>query len=115
MIRKMIEAAEEGTAVESLGRPPSREFLYVDDCARAIVFALERYDGGEPVNIGEEITIKALAEEIVLAVGFDGDICWDPSKPNGQPRRCLDVSRVRDRFGFEAHVMLDDGLAETVR
>jgi GDP-L-fucose synthase len=118
MIRKMIEAAEEGTAVELWGDgSPSREFLHVDDCARAIVLALEHYDGGEPVNIGtgEEITIKTLAEKIASAVGFTGEIRWDPSKPNGQPRRCLDVSRARDWFGFEAQVALDDGLAETVR
>jgi GDP-L-fucose synthase len=94
----------------------SREFLYVDDCAEAIVLATERYDEVEPVNLGsgEEITIKDLVVEIAEATGFEGDITWDATKPDGQPRRCLDTTRAKERFGFEAQTSFADGLAETV-
>jgi GDP-L-fucose synthase len=119
LVRKMTEAGGERNAVIELwgDGSPSREFLYVDDCARAIVLALERYDLGDPVNLGtgQEITIRALAERVAALTGFRGDIRWDTTKPNGQPRRCLDVSRARELFGFEAEVAFDDGLAETVR
>ncbi len=119
LIRKMVDAgADPGAVVELWGDgTPTREFLYVDDCARAIVLALERYDGGEPVNLGtgEEIAIRDLAAKIAEATGFRGEIRWDASKPNGQPRRRLDVSRARERFGFEAEVSFEAGLRETVR
>lgn len=117
MIRKMIEATEMGTDVELWGDgSPSREFLYVDDCARAILLATERYESSEPVNLGAgfEITIEELARMIAGTVGFEGEIEWDASKPGGQPRRMLDVSRARDRFGFTAEVGFEEGIARTV-
>lgn len=94
----------------------SREFLHVKDAARAIALAAERYDGAEPVNLGAgfEITIKDLAEKIRNMTGFEGRLTWDTSKPDGQPRRCLDTSRARRLFGFEAQIPFDKGLRETV-
>jgi GDP-L-fucose synthase len=119
LIRKMVDAGgDPSAAIELWGDgTPTREFLYVDDCARAIVLALERYDEGDPVNLGtgEEIAIRDLAARIGAATGFRGEIRWDRSRPNGQPRRRLDVSRARERFGFEAEVSFDEGLRETVR
>jgi GDP-L-fucose synthase len=117
MIRKMIAAREAGETVVLWGDgSPTREFLYVEDCARAIALAAERYDGSEPVNLGAgwEISIKDLAELIAKHVGYQGEIVWDASKPNGQPRRKLDVSRARDWFGFEAEVPFDEGVKRTV-
>lgn len=117
LIRKMVEAQESGTTVELWGDgSPSREFLYVDDCARAILLATERYDRSEPVNIGAgfEIKIKDLAELVAGAVGYQGEIRWDTTKPGGQPRRMLDTTRARDEFGFEAAVEFADGIANTV-
>jgi GDP-L-fucose synthase len=118
LIRKMVDAGTDADATIELwgDGSPSREFLYVDDCARAIVLALQRYDAPDPVNLGtgSEITIRALAGLISQATGFAGDIAWNTSKPNGQPRRCLDTSRARDRFGFDAQVSFEDGLRETV-
>ncbi|MGD0199101.1 MAG: GDP-L-fucose synthase [Solirubrobacteraceae bacterium] len=94
----------------------SREFLYVEDCAEAIVRATELYDGAEPVNIGvgSEVTIRRLVELIAAAIGFDGEIRWDPSKPDGQPRRALDTQRAEKLFGFTATTNLADGLAATI-
>jgi len=94
----------------------SREFLYAADAAEGILLATEHYDGPEPVNIGtgQEIRIKDLAEKIAQLTGFRGLIRWDPSKPDGQPRRCLDVSRARDLFGFKAQTSFDNGLRETI-
>lgn len=94
----------------------SREFLYVDDAAHAIVLATERYDGPEPVNIGshQEITIRDLATLIVELSGFKGELRWDSTKPDGQPRRKLDTSRAREWFGFEATTSFREGLAETI-
>ena len=94
----------------------SREFLYVEDVARGIVLAAEKYDGAEPVNLGAgfEITIKALAEKIKQFTGFKGRLIWDTSKPDGQPRRCLDTSRAKEYFGFEAQVVFDEGLKRTI-
>lgn len=117
LIRKMVEAEERGDNVELWGDgSPSREFLYVDDCARAILLATELYDGSEPVNIGAgfEITIKELAELIATATGFGGEMKWDTTKPGGQPRRSLDVSRAREAFGFEAEVSFSEGISRTV-
>jgi GDP-L-fucose synthase len=93
----------------------SREFLYVDDAASAIELATQRYDGSEPVNIGshQEITIRELANLIVELSGFKGEIRWDETKPDGQPRRKLDTSRAREWFGFEATTNFREGLAET--
>jgi GDP-L-fucose synthase len=119
LIRKCIEARESGADhIEVWGTgAASREFIYVDDAAAGIVLGAERYDGAEPVNLGtgHEITIRDLVEIIVKHTGFEGEIRWDTSKPDGQPRRALDTSRARDRFGFVATTPFDVGLAETVR
>ncbi len=94
----------------------SREFLYVEDCAEAIVSATQRYDDPEPVNIGasSEITIRDLTELIARLTGFEGELVWDISKPDGQPRRCLDTSRAREQFDFTASTPLETGLAQTI-
>jgi GDP-L-fucose synthase len=95
---------------------PTREFLYVEDCAEAIVLATERYDKPEPVNIGAgfEISIKDLVHLIADLTGFRGRITWDTSKPGGQPRRCLDVTRAEREFGFRARTSFEDGLRRTI-
>lgn len=118
MIRKFEAARLAGAgSVELWGDgSPSREFLYVDDAARAILLAAERYDDGDPVNVGAgfEITIRELAEKIAELTGFDGELTWDVSKPGGQPRRALNTDRAREGFGFEAAVGFDDGLVRTL-
>ncbi len=117
MIRKMIAARDAGTDVTLWGDgSPTREFLYVEDCARAIVLAAERYDGPDPVNLGagREISMKDLAALIGRHVGFEGEIIWDTTKPNGQPRRKLDVTRAKRLFGFEAQMQFDEGIKRTV-
>jgi GDP-L-fucose synthase len=95
---------------------PTREFLYVEDAAEGIVLATERYDGPEPVNLGSgfEISIKDLAELIGRLTGFQGQIVWDTSKPNGQPRRKLDTSRAQRLFGFQAQTDFEEGLRRTI-
>ena len=95
---------------------PTREFLYVDDCVEGLVLAAERYDGADPVNLGTgvEISIRELAETVAELSGFEGEIEWDASRPNGQPRRRLDVSRAEELFGFRARTALRDGLARTI-
>jgi GDP-L-fucose synthase len=95
---------------------PTREFLYVEDAAEAFVLAAERYDGEEPVNIGagKEISIRELAELVAELSGFTGEIRWDESMPNGQPRRSLDASRAKELFGFEARTPLREGLERTI-
>lgn len=118
LIKKCVEAREEGRdrIVVWGDGSPTREFLYVKDAARGIVLALERYADEEPVNLGSgtEISIRDLVAKIVDQTGFEGRIEWDDSRPNGQPRRCLDTSRAKERFGFVARTGLDEGLAETV-
>lgn len=118
LIRKCVEAKARGTEQVVLwgDGSPSREFLYVDDAARAILLAAEHYNGDEPVNIGtgEEITIQNLAHLIADEVGFKGEFLWDTSKPNGQPRRCLDTRRAKQLFGFEAETRLREGIRGTV-
>jgi len=118
LIRKMVTARDANAShVEVWGDgSPSREFLHARDAARGIVLATERYDGEEPVNLGtgREISIKDLAELIAEIVGFQGELKWLTDKPNGQPRRGLDTTRARERFGFEAGISLEDGIAETV-
>jgi GDP-L-fucose synthase len=118
LIRKMVEAQERGESNVTLwgDGSPTREFLYVEDCARGLFMAGRDYDGSEPVNLGTglEISIKDLAETVAAATGFEGEIIWDTTKPNGQPRRQLDVSRAREQFGFEAQVSFADGMARTV-
>ena len=95
---------------------PTREFLYVDDAAEGILLATERYDDSDPVNIGSsfEISIRDLVDTIVRLTGFTGAVVWDTTRPNGQPRRKLDVSRAKTRFGFEATTSFEDGLAATI-
>ncbi|TML21773.1 MAG: NAD-dependent epimerase/dehydratase family protein, partial [Actinobacteria bacterium] len=95
---------------------PTREFLYVEDCAEGFVLAAERYDGGEPVNLGagKEISIRELAELVADVVGFEGTITWDASMPNGQPRRSIDATRAKELFGFEARTPLREGIEHTV-
>ena len=119
LVRKCIDARENNEREITLwgDGSPTREFLYVDDAANAIVLATERYNGGEPVNLGtgKEISIRELAQMIAEEVGFSGDIIWDKNKPNGQPRRCLDTTRAKQLFGFEAQHRLRDGIAQTVR
>ena len=119
MIKKMEEARLAGRDEVVLWGDGSatREFLYVDDAAEGIVRATESYDGVEPVNLGSgrEIAIRDLAPMIAQATGFTGRITWDTSKPNGQPRRGLDVSRAEREFGFRATTRFEDGLATTVQ
>jgi GDP-L-fucose synthase len=114
LIRKMVESHDK--VVLWGDGSPTREFLYVDDCAEGLLLAAERYDGPEPVNLGtsEEISIRELAEVVAELTGFEGEIVWDESMPNGQPRRRLDVSRAEELFGFVAGTTLRDGLAKTV-
>lgn len=118
LIRKCVEAKERGQRRIVLwgDGSPTREFLYVDDAANGIVLAAEKYNGAEPVNLGtgEEIAVSELAKLIAAAVGFDGELVWDTSQPNGQPRRCLDVSRAERYFGFRAQWGLRDGIANTI-
>jgi len=118
LIRKCVEARDRGAAeIELWGDgSPTREFLYVDDAAEAVALATERYDKPDPVNLGsgEEISIRDLAIRIAALTGFTGRIQWDATKPNGQPRRCLDVSRAEREFGFRARTSLDAGLAATL-
>ncbi len=118
LIRKCLEAIERGEPeIVCWGDgTPTREFLYVEDCAEAIVLATERYAGAEPVNIGAgfEISIKELVELIAGLTGFQGRIVWDTSKPNGQPRRCLDTTRAWDLFGFRAKTDFREGLRRTI-
>lgn len=118
VIRKCGEARKSGCREIVLwgDGSPTREFLYVEDAAEGLLLATERYDGNEPVNLGtgEEITIRNLARMIASEVGFAGDVVWDTTKPNGQPRRCLDVSRAKQLFGFQAWHRLSDGIPKTV-
>ncbi len=118
LIRKCIEAKENGSSQVNLwgDGSPTREFLYVEDAARGIRLAAERYNGSEPANLGSghEISIKDLAETIARLTGFKGEIVWDASKPNGQPRRALDVSRAEEFFGFQAKMPFEEGLQRTI-
>lgn len=118
LIRKCVEARHRGDEqinAWGTGRA-SREFLYVDDCAEGLILALEKYDSPEPMNLGNgrEITIRDLTELVAQTSGFTGKIVWDPTKPDGQPRRCLDVTRAAEMIDFQAHTTLEDGLRKTV-
>jgi len=114
LIRKMVEST--GEVVLWGDGSPTREFLYVDDCAEALLLAAERYDGPEPVNLGTgvETSIRELAELIAELTGFEGELGWDTSMPNGQPRRQLDASRAEQQFGFRARTPLREGLMQTI-
>jgi len=118
LMRKCVEALKKGEKeIVCWGDgSATREFLYVDDCAEAILLASERYNGSEPVNVGAgfEISIRDLANKIAELVGFRGQIVWDTSRPNGQPRRCLDTTRAEEKFGFRATVSLEEGLRRTL-
>ena len=118
LIRKCLEADLDGLdRIDVWGTgQASREFLYVDDCAEGILRATQRYDGAEPVNLGSgrEVSIRKLVGAIAHVTGYRGRIRWDASKPDGQARRCLDVSRAKDLFGFEAQMPLEEGLRRTV-
>ncbi len=114
LIRKMLEG---GSEVVLWGDgSPTREFLYVDDCVEALLLGADRYDGPDPINVGtsEEISIRDLAELVADATGFDGEIVWDTSKPNGYPRRKLDTSRAQRLLGFQAQTSLRGGIERTV-
>ena len=118
LIKKCVDAKvkrEDHILVWGSGRA-TREFLYVDDAARGIVLAAEKYDKPEPVNIGTgfEISIKDLVAKIVLLTGFKGKVIWDPSKPDGQPRRYLDTSKAKREFAFQADIKFDEGLRKTI-
>jgi GDP-L-fucose synthase len=118
LIKKVQDAIDEGRdsiEVWGTGRA-SREFLYVEDAARGVCLAAARYDGADPVNIGAgfEITIRELVERITRLMGFAGQVRWDPNKPDGQPRRCLDTSRAERLFGFRAGTPFEEGLRRTI-
>lgn len=118
LIKKCIDAieAEEKQIVVWGDGSPTREFIHARDAAEGILLATERYDSSEAVNIGAgfEISIKDLTELIAREAGFSGELVWDTTKPNGQPRRMLDTSRARERFGFEAQTSFVDGIRETI-
>jgi len=118
LIKKAVDAAESGAeAIEVWGTgSASREFLFVNDAAEGIVLAAERYDDAEPVNLGadRELPIRDLVEVIVKLVGFEGEVRWDTTKPDGQPRRAVDAGRARERFGFVAGTPFDEGLRLTL-
>jgi len=119
LIRKMIDAEDRGEEKVVLwgDGSPTREFFYAGDAARGIILAAERYNSSEPVNLGAgmEISIKNLALLIAKLTGFNGELVWDTSKPNGQPRRALDVTRAKEYFNFEAEMPFEEGLKETIR
>ena len=118
LIRKCVEARDTGASEIVLwgDGTPTREFLYVEDAAEGILLAAEQYDDSRPLNLGtgEEISINGLATMIATEVGYTGRIAWDKTKPNGQPRRCLDVSRIKQTIGFQAKHTLRDGLKKTI-
>ena len=118
MIRKCVAARLAGTETVTLwgDGSPTREFLYVEDAARGLLLAAERYDSSDPVNLGSgtDISIRDLAGLIARATGFTGSFVWDTTKPNGQPKRRLDVTRARERFGFTAEISFEEGIRRTV-
>jgi GDP-L-fucose synthase len=119
LIRKCIEAQERGEdqIVVWGDGSPTREFLFVEDAAEGILLASENYNDSEPVNLGsgQEISIKDLVQTITRLTGFSGELVWDTSKPNGQPRRILDTSRAEEHFGFRAQTNFEDGLRKTIQ
>jgi GDP-L-fucose synthase len=119
LIRKCVEARRRGdNRITAWGSGNvTREFLHVEDAAEGILLAAKRYNRGDPINLGtgEEITIRGLAEMIRELTGFKGAVDWDKSQPDGQPRRCLDISRAAEEFGFEPRIRLREGLGQTIR
>jgi GDP-L-fucose synthase len=118
LIKKCVDAVENGDesiVVWGTGKA-SREFIYAEDAAEGIILATEKYNEPDPVNIGAgfEITIKELVEKIVKLTGFQGKLIWDNSKPDGQPRRCLDTNRAYEKFGFRAKTNFEEGLKKTI-
>jgi GDP-L-fucose synthase len=118
MVRKFVEAADRGddrVVLWGTGRP-TREVLYVDDAARGLLLVAERYDSSEPINIGtgKETSIRELADLVCGLVGFEGETAWDASRPDGQPRRYLDIGRAQEQLGFEAEMLLEEGLRRTI-
>ena len=118
LIKKCVDAKDQNLPyIEVWGTgSASREFLYVDDAAEGIVLATDKYDGADPVNlgVGREITIRELVQLIAKTAGYRGEIRWDSSKPDGQPRRALDTTKARERFGFVSRTTFEDGLRETL-
>jgi GDP-L-fucose synthase len=118
LIRKCVEAQQRGDKeIVAWGTgSASREFLYVEDCANGLIAAMERYDAPEPINLGSghEITIRDLTNLVARLAGFQGNITWDASKPDGQPRRCLDTTAAECEFGWKAKVGLEEGLSKTI-
>lgn len=118
LVRKCVDAIEEGSdSIQVWGTGTvTREFLYVQDCARGLVMAVKGYDSPEPVNLGSgrEISIKDLVGLIVRLTGFEGQVVWDSDRPDGQPRRCLDTSRAKEEFGFTAGIDFEEGLGRTI-
>ena len=118
LIRKMVEAKKTGAGEVVLwgDGSPTREFLYVEDAAEGLILASERYNGPEPFNLGSgrEISIRDLAALIARLTGYEGEIIWDTTRPNGQPRRALDISRAEQFFGFKAHTPFEEGLRHTI-
>ena len=118
LIRKCVEARNRGEQqITAWGTgSASREFLYVEDCAKGLVASLEKYESPEPMNLGSgrEITIKDLTELVARIARFEGKIIWDTTKPDGQPRRCLDVTLAKKEIGFVAGTTLEDGIAKTI-
>jgi GDP-L-fucose synthase len=118
LVRKCIEARDRGDRkITAWGTgSASREFLYVEDCADGLIASMEKYDSPEPMNLGSgrEITVRDLTHLIAELAGFKGEIVWDASKPDGQPRRCLDISKARDSIDFVARTSLEDGLRKTI-
>ena len=119
LIRKMSEAKERGEdRIVAWGTgTPTREFLYVEDAAEGVVLASERYNTSDPVNIGSgiEVSVKDLCHKIAALIGFKGKVLWDTTKPDGQPRRCLDTTKAEIHFGFRAKTSLEDGLGKTIQ
>jgi GDP-L-fucose synthase len=118
LIKKCVDARESGAGeIDVWGTgSASREYLFVDDAARAVVLAAERHDGVDPINLGtnHELTIRETVETIARLVGFDGELRWDPSKPDGQPRRRVDATRARELLGWRAETAFEDGLRATI-
>lgn len=118
LIRKVYEAQQAGaTQLEVWGDgTPTREFLYSEDAARGIIMAMEDYNESDPINLGtnSEVSIRDLVTLICRLMGFKGDVVWLTDKPNGQPRRCLDTAKAKEKFGFTANITLEQGLQNTI-